>query len=164
MSDKKIYSDIPRPYALGLLHLRGSRFLKQYREQVLEAYHLTTPQWFALGVLSEYPKDGLTTKRLHEILGANQTYVTATIGSLKVRKLVVSKDCSEDRRKRVLHLTDDGRRIVTDTEEKLQNASDRLLAASDLNERDLLGYVRILESLAHSEEIGILPGSTSTRK
>ncbi len=88
----------------------SARNIKRGRDAVLAGHRLTSPEWFILGIISE--QRSVTAKDLAQELQANPTYITATLGKLKNKKLITSKQSISDNRLRVLSLTAQGKTLV----------------------------------------------------
>src|SRR3546814_19170025 len=70
---------------------------------------VTSPQFAALAFL--YRDGGLSVGRLAELLDTDQTTVTRNLRLLDQRGLVRQEVSPEDRRRRIVQITADGRRV-----------------------------------------------------
>lgn len=86
----------------------ASRLVQQVYARHFGASGLTSPQFAALAFL--YRDGALSVGRLAELLDADQTTATRNLRLLEQRGLVRQEVAAEDRRRRVIHLTAEGRR------------------------------------------------------
>ena len=160
MSFPALKSDLPVPGPPGahralvkhtgfLLARMGHVAAKQFGERLSEL-GLTTRMWGALNVLDA---EGPTTQQfLGKCTGIDPSSMVATIDDLEARGLVERRPHPSDRRAHALHLTEQGRELLTRGRELARSAQDDLLAPLKREERKLLHD--LLLRLAQAEEPG----------
>jgi DNA-binding MarR family transcriptional regulator len=158
MSTPALKSDLPVPGPPGahralikhtgfLLARMGHVAAKQFGERLMQL-GLTTRMWGALNVLDV---EGPTTQQfLGKCTGIDPSSMVATIDDLESRGLVERRPHPSDRRAHALHLTEQGREVLTRGRQLARGAQDELLAPLDREERKLLHD--LLLKLAHTSE------------
>ena len=127
-------------YDVGLLQARGYRTLKQLTAQVLQSDGLTTIEWAMLGVLSHHPK-GIRSSEVADTLGVQPPLVSRLIAKLEANNWILVAQ-GEDKREKVLRLSEKGKEGVARIEKGLRKSVAPLLKG--VGARDLLGYLRVL--------------------
>lgn|GEM_PF-2143877 len=101
--------DTLAPYKVGLLLSRATRNSNQLRESILEKYSLSSPEWYALGLIQSYSASGgVKVSDIAAELDVNPTYATALIRRLQDKRLVQSRVLQADRRSRLVTVTKRG--------------------------------------------------------
>ncbi|MEK9968588.1 MAG: MarR family winged helix-turn-helix transcriptional regulator [Ferrovibrio sp.] len=110
--------DLPDPAAFHQLMQDGCTVLRlhaatrlgmQAYAAVMAEVDLTMPQFATLASLCQ--QDGLSVTALAQLVGVDSTTLTRNLRLLEQRGLVVQDIAADDRRRRVLRLTADGRRL-----------------------------------------------------
>jgi DNA-binding MarR family transcriptional regulator len=116
MSRKR--SDTPDPAAFRQLVEEGCTVLRLHAATRLsmQAYNgfmaevdLTMPQFATLASL--YQEDGLSVSALAQLIGVDSTTLTRNLRLLEQRGLITQGTAAQDRRRRVVRLTPDGRKL-----------------------------------------------------
>jgi DNA-binding MarR family transcriptional regulator len=111
-------SDLPDPVAFRQLMEEGCTVLRLHAATRLgmQAYNafmaevdLTMPQFATLASLCQ--TDGLTVTALAQLIGVDSTTLTRNLRLLEQRNLIVQAAAADDRRRRIVRLTADGRRL-----------------------------------------------------
>jgi len=146
MSVPALKSDAPVPGPPGahralikhtgfLLARVGHVAAKQFAERLAQL-GITTRMWGALNVLDA---EGPTTQQfLGKCTGIDPSSMVATIDDLEARGLVERRPHPSDRRAHALHLTDQGRDVLTRGRALARGAQEDLLAPLSREERKQL--------------------------
>lgn len=111
-------SDIPDPAAFRELTDEGCTVLRLHAATRLgmQAYNafmaevdLTMPQFATLASLCQ--EDGLSVTALAQLIGVDSTTLTRNLRLLERRGLIAQGTAAEDRRRRIVRLTAEGRRL-----------------------------------------------------
>ncbi|MBN2333747.1 MAG: MarR family transcriptional regulator [Deltaproteobacteria bacterium] len=95
------------------------RAIDQHSRKLRRIFNLTIPQIITLQQLCE--TDGCTTGKLAERACLSQATMTGIIDRLEKRGLVRRIRCDEDRRRVMVHLTEEGREVVAIMPKPLQD-------------------------------------------
>jgi MarR family transcriptional regulator for hemolysin len=87
-------------------------------------------------VLSKAMAGGLTQKQLADICNLDKTTMVVTIDELEHKGFAVRRPAPEDRRARVIEVTDDGARLVGEAQEVVERIHSDVLAALPATARD----------------------------
>jgi DNA-binding MarR family transcriptional regulator len=118
-----------------LLARMGHVASKQFAERIAQL-GLTTRMWGALNVLDA---EGATTQQfLGKCTGIDPSSMVATIDDLEARGLVERRPHPSDRRAHALHITDEGREVLTRGRRLAHGAQEDLLAPLTAQERKTL--------------------------
>jgi MarR family transcriptional regulator, transcriptional regulator for hemolysin len=96
-------------------------------------------------VLSKAMAGGLTQKQLADICDLDKTTMVVTIDELEHKGFAVRRPSPEDRRARIIEVTDDGARLVGEAQEVVERIHADVLAALPDGARD--AFVEGLTSL-----------------
>jgi len=95
--------------AIGTLIGRAYRILKYdiQREFHTVGYNLTVEQWVLLVILKM--KDGISQHDISNIISKEKTTITRLIDGVEKKKLIVRVQDKNDRRNKLIYLTDEGK-------------------------------------------------------
>lgn len=131
-----------------LLARMGHVAARQFSERIAEL-GLTTRMWGALNVLDA---EGATTQQfLGKCTGIDPSSMVATIDDLEARGLVERHPHPSDRRAHALHLTEQGRDVLTRGRRLARAAQEDLLAPLSPEERKALHDLLLRLALAAEE-------------
>jgi DNA-binding MarR family transcriptional regulator len=119
-------------YLLSRLGMWGA---KRFSER-LETIGLTPRMWGALNVLSA--ESPISQQQLGRAIGMDPSSMVSTIDELERRGLVQRRPHPSDRRAYALHITDQGREVLTRGRRLSMQAQAELLAPLNEAERDQL--------------------------
>ncbi|WP_020574755.1 MarR family winged helix-turn-helix transcriptional regulator [Actinopolymorpha alba] len=111
---------------------------------VLAAHGVSMWGYAVLSTLDEGPVR--TQTALAEAIGADKTRIIATLDELQEAGLISRTPDPDDRRVRLLSITDQGRRVRRAAMKEIQAKEDRILAM--LTPADRRGFLRALETLS----------------
>lgn len=134
------------PYSkYSLLLDRTARKVKQYAQNNFKklGFTITVDQW--LVIRSLYEHNDLNQRELAELINKDTPTLTRIIDLLCKKNLVVRKTHPQDRRCFVVHLTEDGKKMVEDMLPKVKHV--RIKAWEGLNEDDFKQFQRILNTI-----------------
>ena len=77
--------------------------------QMEKSFKLTRPEWIVLFCLTRQPR--LNAQQISSVTGRAKTSIAGAVKQLQRKKLITRKADIADRRRRVLHLTDAGRKL-----------------------------------------------------
>lgn len=121
------------------------RTLIAMEQPVLEAHGLSMWAYSVLVALSRGPARGQGV--LAQEIGADKTRIIATLDDLQDRGLLLRTPDPADRRARLLELTADGQRIVTQVRAEIQACEEQQIL-KHLSAADRKGFLGALQTLA----------------
>lgn len=133
-------------YEICLLHARSDRALRAKVASLLDASGITMMEWLLLGVVAEAPAKGMTMSEIAQSLHVTLPQVTALVNKLLPLKLVKQKSASNDRRSRLVSLTNKGE-LVLDENRKLLDAA-RNDIFGDASKENVETYLKLLAKLS----------------
>lgn len=93
-----------------------------------------------------FVKDGITSTKLAEVLNVSLPRIVSLINSLETKKLVKKLVDKDDKRKTVIYITTDGKRLV---QEKKEEAILKLTKVIEkLDEEDINEYIRLAKKIS----------------
>ena len=144
MSDKPFLLDQFLPYRLSVL---SNRLSAAIAESYSRRYGLSIPEWRVIAVLAHAP--GASAAEVAERTAMDKVAVSRAVRRLQQTGRVSRRMAAGDRRRSILELTADGRRIYARVTPALRRYEEALLTALDASEREALGtLLRRLESHA----------------
>jgi DNA-binding MarR family transcriptional regulator len=152
------------PFALHGALTRNTGFLisrmglmarRAFAEQIAEV-GLTPRGWGALNVLDQ--EGEVTQQWLGACIGMDPSSMVSTIDELEAHGLVERRRNPQDRRAHALHITDQGRRTLTEGRKVAHRAQEKLLAPLSEDERRQLH--ELLLRVAHGSTEAGAPPST----
>jgi len=131
-------------YKTSLLQAKANRIMRAHMAKILSAYDLSLPEWTILGQV--YEKDnGIRLAEISDILSVEAPLITTLTDQLVRKELVDRTDDPQDRRAKLISLSDTGRELVPKVEKE---ASEKLLTfLHDISSEDLAAYNRVLEKI-----------------
>jgi len=132
------------PYRLSVLSNRVSAAIAQVYS---ERFDLGVTQWRVMAVLARYP--GLSASEVAQRTAMDKVAVSRAVAGLIEAGRVQRDTHDDDRRRCVLHLSEDGHRVVDAVAPLALGFESRLLDGMDEAERDLL--FRLLDRLDELE-------------
>ncbi|HEY6739396.1 MAG TPA: MarR family transcriptional regulator [Actinopolymorphaceae bacterium] len=127
------------------------RSLVAVESPVIAAHDISMWGYSVLSALDDNPIR--TQAALAEAIGADKSRIIGTLDELQAAGLISREPDPDDRRVRLLSITEQGRRVKNAIKAEIQAAEERLLA--DLSAADRRGFLRALRTLSEltSEEI-----------
>jgi MarR family transcriptional regulator for hemolysin len=132
-------------YTSGLLQARAYRLLRSYVNKTLSEFHLTMAEWALVGQLYDQ-RAGLRFADLATILEVEPPLVTKLVDGLETRKIVTRQEHPDDRRAKVICLTEAGVALVEKVEKIVTQAMRELLRNVSVD--DLRIYLKVLAQIA----------------
>lgn len=114
--------------------------------QETEATGITPVQYAALQTVADAP--GIDQRTLARTIGFDTSTIAGVIDRLESRGLMQRNASPADRRVRLLTLTDDGRRLLAETQPGVQRAQARML--DPLPAADRAEFMRMLRALVQA--------------
>lgn len=133
-------------YDIGLIQAKGYRVLKQLSASVLKPEGLTTLERAIMGILRR-AKTGVRASEIAKELGVQPPLVSRIIVRMEKNKWI-HVSLGEDRRERVITLTEKSKRDMVRIEKLVRAAMRPMLVG--IATRDLVGYLRTLASLSEN--------------
>lgn len=128
---------------------RVARLWKSAADQELAPLGLTQSRWVALWKLQRLG-DNISQKALADALEIELGSLMRTLKLLEEQNLVERHCCSYDKRARIVRLTDDGKALLKQIEEKVLHVRRCLL--SSIDEAELSQLSQTLEKIAHNAQ------------
>ena len=97
------------------------------------AFDMTPVQYAALVAIREYP--GIDATRLAGQIAFDRPTIGGVLERLEAKGLILRKATPHDKRLKLLHLTDEGMRLLTASETAVDTAQDRILEKLTVPER-----------------------------
>jgi MarR family transcriptional regulator, lower aerobic nicotinate degradation pathway regulator len=143
-----IWSDRP-PAALAehtgfLMNWVALRSRRHFAAALEERFGLHPKEFGALSVLARDP--GVTQQAICDASGLDPSTLVATLDVLEERGLAERRPHGTDRRKRAVHLTDEGKRVCREAQKIARRTAGEVFAALTPEEREELN--RLLRKLA----------------
>jgi len=113
----------------------------------------------ALTVLRDHGRE--TQQALAAALQMDRTNLVGLLNELESNGLVVRRRSTQDRRRHIVELTDEGGRRVDEAEAALQAAEDEVLSALDAGERETL--YRLLQQATSSHVVDCVAAAAELR-
>ncbi len=135
----------PQPkWQIGVQLIQLGRGWRRVLDEELAGYGLTDATWrplFHLGRLG----DGIGQTELAEALGIQGPSLVRLLDNLERDGLIVRRENQDDRRAKILAMTEAGRRIYQQVQAVTERVADRLLDGADA--ADLAAVVRMFDLL-----------------
>ncbi|TOD98119.1 MarR family transcriptional regulator [Vibrio parahaemolyticus] len=139
--------NILRDLSLAEKLSRVARLWKMVADRELDPLNLTYPRWTALWKLYRMG-DNISQKQLAEALEIELASLMRTLKLLEEQSLVTRRCCEHDKRARIVSLTDEGKELLIQMEERILQVRRKLL--SEINDQELKKLGLILEQIAHN--------------
>lgn len=143
---------VASPEAIDLDELPGHhiRRLQQIAVAIFlqetEATGVTPVQYAVLQTVANQP--GIDQRTLARSVGLDTSTIAGVVDRLEARALVLRSTSPDDRRVRLLHLTDDGRTLLAQVIPAMRRAQQRILAPLPAGERRT--FMRMLRELVNA--------------
>ena len=111
-------------------------------------FDLTSPQFAALSILQDQPNIDQAT--LASAIAIDRATIGGIVDRLVAKGLVQRQTNFQDRRARVLSLTDEGHRILTRLHPVVQNVQDIIL--QNLTAEETRGFMRLAAKISAQDE------------
>jgi DNA-binding MarR family transcriptional regulator len=141
-----------RPAALGR---RFHQICQALVAEALEEERLANIEYPALAALADEP--GIDQRRLAEAIGIDRNSASQLADALERRGLIAREVHPEDRRARVLHLTDEGRAVRDRARPRMLEANNRVLEPLAPWERE--AFLALLVRIVNHHEVLARPGA-----
>ena len=134
-------------YEAGMLQAAANRNLNTFLTNALKSSNITVSEWSALGILAttgeSRPSD------IAAIMDVKTPMATRIIQSLCEKSLVAEQKVSEDQRGKMIVLTAAGKKLLDEEEIIVRGGMREYM--KDVPREDLIGYLRVIEYLAHHQ-------------
>ena len=97
-------------------------------------FSLTPVQYAALVAIEAH--DGTDATRLSNMIAFDRSTIGSVLERLEKRGLIVRRPSPEDRRQRLIFLTEDGRRLLVDSKEAIDRVQNRIVGVLSREERE----------------------------
>ncbi len=146
MAEKKGSEPIST-YATAALQVITYKKIQNKINGVLKQYGLNMTQWIILGRLKE-KKAGLRTTDLARFIHVEVPLITMVAQPLLGRVLINSSKASNDKRAKLLKLTDEADDLMEDVEKNLQRQFQDVV--KDVSTQELNTYLKVLRTMVQS--------------
>jgi MarR family transcriptional regulator for hemolysin len=134
-------------YGAAALQMITYKKLQGKINSVLKQYGLNMTQWIILGRLRDNTK-GLRTTDLARFIHVEVPLITMVSQPLMGRGLINSSRASNDKRAKLLKLTDRANDLMEDVEKRLQNQFQDFMRGISAQERNT--YFKVLQTMVQS--------------
>jgi MarR family transcriptional regulator for hemolysin len=131
---------------------RVARLWKTVACQELAPLGLTHSRWTALWKIKQLG-DNISQKVLANALEIELGSLMRTLGQLEEQGLIIRHCCENDKRARLIMMTEQGHQILNEIESKVMNVRRKILADISEDELQILGD--ILDRIAHNAQQSI---------
>ena len=143
---KKLFrKHIPATYQVGLMLARSHRVLKEYTDDVLRPYNITSVDWAILGLLHDAKPSAQRLMDLSEALGVEPPFTTKRIERLVQLELVKVLTGTADKRERFASITPAGITLITTVEPLLKTASRTWLQGT--SPLEVYGFIKVITAI-----------------
>lgn len=97
-------------------------------------FSLTPVQYAALVAIAAH--DGTDATRLSNMIAFDRSTIGSVLERLEKRGLIVRRPSPEDRRQRLIFLTEDGRKLLVDSKEAIDRVQNRIVGVLSREERE----------------------------
>jgi DNA-binding MarR family transcriptional regulator len=144
---EKSQKDSMSSYATAALQVITYKKLQNKINAVLKQYGLNMTQWIILGRLRE-KKMGLRTTDLAQFIHVEVPLITMVSQPLLGRGLIDSSKTMQDKRAKLLKLTDRAVELMDVVESRLQQQMQGIL--KDVSSQELNTYLKVLRTMVQS--------------
>ncbi len=134
-------------YQSGVIQSAAIRKLNRFIASFLEAYDLTTMEWFIIGTVYDAGDDGLSLTDLKNKLGTTMPYITNSVKSLLAKNVLVKSLDADDARTKIVSISLNYRPTCVDIEQYLR-AKMRELFYRNITPEELKTYVNVLYKMS----------------
>lgn len=124
----------------------ASKTLSESLNNRLMKHDVTKSQWIAMYYINR--EDFLTQKDLAELMGASQPTITGVLDRLEKQSFIERKEHDQDKRKKVIVLTDKGKEINKKLTHIAEDFKDACL--EDVDKKDQDTFLNILDKMVAS--------------
>lgn len=135
-----------KTYQAGLLQSKAYRRLKSFMADSLSQYDLTMMEWALLGYIYEAGNSGARTSNLAGEFDVEASLMTNMVNSMERRRLVKRVVDPEDKRAKLVAVTEVGSALVVEVEQKLRISMRQWLKS--VNRRHLHSYIKVLGQIS----------------
>jgi DNA-binding MarR family transcriptional regulator len=130
----------------GYLFRRMQQIFLTIFMEMTSDYGITPAQYGALAAIREYP--GIDQLRLGELIDFDRNTIGGIVRRLQAKKLIRRLEGEDDRRRKVLHITNAGDRLLDDMFSVTERAQQRALHGLSASEKkQLIGLLTRLVEL-----------------
>lgn len=134
-----------KTYELIRLQAKTYRSLKNYFNTKLEDEKLSSLEWSVLGLLAKN-LDGMRFIEIAQQMGVEPPFITELISQLEKQRLVKTMDNPQDKRAKIVQLTEKGTKKLTSVEGTLEEKITNLF--SDISASEWQTYRNVMEKIA----------------
>jgi len=138
-----------KSFDLILEQAKTNRFVKNYTSHILEQYSLSPLDWSLLGSLYKEP-DGCRFVDISKSMGVEPPFVTELMNNPKLRLYIDVKTNPEDRRAKIVMLTNKGKQQVANIEKRIHASLSKTL--SSIPNGDIKTYMKVMQKLIDTFE------------
>jgi DNA-binding MarR family transcriptional regulator len=127
------------------------------------AFDLTPVQYAALVAIRTYP--GIDVTRLSAVIALDRSTLGSVVERLELKSWIVRRSGQEDRRVKLLYLTETGGGLLSEVEKSVKRAQERMLQPLDAADRDILLALmrRVIEFNNEGSRVRHRPGAVIAR-
>lgn len=130
-------------YQSGVVQSAAMRKLNRLTSSFLEAYDLSTMEWFIIGTVYDAGSKGISLTELKNKLDTTMPYITTSVKALMAKNILKKSLDSDDARTKIVAISP-SYRPTCDEIEKYLRAKMRELFYSRITPEELRTYVNVL--------------------
>lgn len=134
-------------YQSGVVQSTAMRKLNRFTANFLEAYDLTTMEWFIIGTVYDSGANGTSLTELKHKLGTTMPFITNSVKTLMSKGVLVKSLDSTDARTKIVAIAPSYRPTCLEIEKYLR-AKMRELFYSQITPEELRTYVAVLYKMS----------------
>lgn len=138
-----------KTYELIRLQAKTYRSLKNYFNTKLQVEKLSSLEWSVMGLIHK-TDNGLRFIEIAQRMGVEPPFVTELISRLEKQKLVRTMDNPQDKRAKIVQLTEKGEKKLSSVEQNLEAKITNLF--SDISANEWQAYRNVMEKIAGMEK------------
>lgn len=133
-------------YHACILQAQAYRALREFMVIQLQRHGMTMMEWALLGVVYDAGDSGITHTKIAELIDVGLPMVTHMVDRVVAEGLVERRPSAEDRRKKLVFVTEKGSHVIDQTEKDIRLALREWM--SDIPREDIEVYVKVMAVLA----------------
>lgn len=135
-------------YKNGILQVRSYRILQSKISQTLIPFQLNYTEWTILGLIYD-SSNGIRNAQIAKTLNVETPLITMMVNNLVKKQLVLRHKHPQDKRAKLLFLTQKGKHLMPQLEMSLKKTFVSLLKGISLD--DLRTYKKVVETIIRNE-------------
>lgn len=138
-------------YQACIVQANFDRLLQKYCDEILKPYGITKVQWLIIGSVLDSGDVGMRITDLADLLGTGLPFLTNTVNTLQLKKILTRDNNSGDSRSKLIRIHPTFRPKCAEIEQRLRDQL-RVYLYAHIKPVDFHSYMRVLYQLVESQE------------